>query len=46
MKKKKEEALIQLKKIYRLRQLQGIIPFNMSFEEYIKILKDLYGVQR
>ena len=40
---KNKEALIQLKRVYRLRQLQGIIPFNMSFEEYIKIMKELYG---
>lgn len=41
---KNEEYLIQLKRIYRLRQLYGIIPFNMSFEEYIEIMKELYGV--
>lgn len=45
MNKNNEEALIQLKRVYRLRQLQGIIPFNMSFEEYIKIMKELYGVR-
>ena len=40
---KPEEALEKLKQLYRLRQLQGVIPFSMSFEEYVELLKDLYG---
>ena len=40
-----EEKIRQLKRIYRLEQLQGIIPFNMTFEEYIELMKELYGVK-
>lgn len=34
--------LAELKRIYYLRQLQGIIPFSMSFEAYIALLKGIY----
>lgn len=42
---KTEESLRQLKQIYRLRQLQGVIPFTVTFEEYIVFLKELYGLK-
>lgn len=43
---KQEERLDALRSIYRLRQLQGIIPFSMSFEEYIKLMSELYNQKR
>lgn len=38
----KKNNLTELKRIYHLRQLQGIIPFSMTFEEYIALLKGIY----
>ncbi len=42
--KQEDSTLIQLKRIYRLRQLQGIIPFTMTFEEYVLFMKELWGI--
>ena len=39
-----EKRVAELKQIYRLRQLQGIIPMNMTFEQYITFLKELYNI--
>lgn len=39
-----EEKINQLKRIYRYYQLLGIIPFEMTFEQYIIFMKELYGV--
>lgn len=40
-----EEKIRQLKQIYRYYQLIGLIPFSMTFKEYIRFKKELYGVQ-
>lgn len=37
-----EEKINQLKRIYRLRQLQEIVPWDMTFEEYFILVKELY----
>jgi len=38
-----EEKINRLKQIYRLEQLQGAIPFTMTFEEYLKFMMELYN---
>ena len=38
-----EEKIRQLKRIYRYHQLIGLIPFEMTFKQYIAFMKDLYG---
>ena len=38
-----EDKIKQLKRIYRYYQLAGVIPFSMTFEQYIIFMKELYG---
>jgi hypothetical protein len=38
-----EEKMKQLKQIYRYYQLISLIPFEMTFEQFIVFMKELYG---
>ena len=35
----------QLMRFFRLRQLQGLIPMEWTFEQYVACMKQLYGVK-
>lgn len=39
----KDKEIKQLYRIYRYYQLVGVIPFSMTFEQYIVFMKELYG---
>ena len=37
-------TLGELKQLYRLRQLQGVIPMDWTFEQYVDFIRDLYRI--